>query len=45
MHDGSFEKENFCAMDMLKALTLETKKNSAIEHESFSFETPHISGL
>jgi hypothetical protein len=43
MHDGSFEKENFCAIDMLKAPTLETKKNSAIEHESFFFETPHIS--
>ena len=31
-------------MDMLKAPTLETKKkDSTIEHESFSFETPHVS--
>jgi hypothetical protein len=31
-------------MDMLKAPTLETEeKDSTIEHESFSFETPHIS--
>jgi hypothetical protein len=43
MHDGSFEKKNFCVIDMLKAPTLETKKNSAIEHESFFFETPHVS--
>jgi hypothetical protein len=43
MHDGSFEKENFYAMDMPKAPTLETKKNSANEHENFSSKTPHIS--
>ena len=31
-------------MDMLKAPTLETtEKDSTIEHESFSFETPHVS--
>jgi hypothetical protein len=35
-------KENFCAMDMPKAPTLETKKNSANEHENFSFEIPHV---
>jgi hypothetical protein len=33
--------ERFCAMDMLIAPTLEIKeKDSIIEHESFSFETP-----
>jgi hypothetical protein len=33
--------ERFCAMDMPIAPTLETKeKDSTIEHESFSFETP-----
>ena len=31
-------------MDMPKAPSLETeKKDSTIEHESFSFDTPHIS--
>ena len=33
------EKENSCAMDIPKAPTLETKKNSANEHEDFSFES------
>jgi hypothetical protein len=38
------EKENFCAMDNPLAPTLETeKKDSAVEHKSFSFETPHVS--
>jgi len=36
--------ERFCDMDMPKAPTLETEeKDSTIEHESFSFETPHVS--
>ena len=36
--------ERFCSMDMPKAPTLETKENNSItEHESFSFDTPHIS--
>ena len=43
IYDGSFEKENFCATDMPKAPTLETKKNSANEQENFFFEIPHIS--
>jgi hypothetical protein len=35
--------KKICAMDNPSAPTLETKKDSAIEHEGFSFETPHIS--
>jgi hypothetical protein len=35
--------DRFCAMDMPKAPTLETKKNSANEHGNFSFKIPHIS--
>ena len=36
--------QNLCAMDNLGAPTLELKKNdSTNEHESFSFETPHVS--
>ena len=43
LHDISFEKENFRAMDISK-LTLETKrKDSTNEHENFSFEIPHVS--
>ena len=43
LHDISFEKENFRAMDISK-LTLETKrKDSTNEHENFSFENPHVS--
>ena len=38
------ENKNFCAMDIPSASTLETKEmNSIDEHESFSFETPHVS--
>jgi hypothetical protein len=37
------EKEKFCAIDNPLAPTLETKKDSTVEHESFSFETSHIS--
>jgi hypothetical protein len=44
LHDISFEKENLYAMDILAASTLETKgKDSTDKHESFSFETPHVS--
>ena len=44
LHDMSLEKENRCAMDNIEAPTLETeKKNFAVEHQSFSFETPHAS--
>jgi len=39
----SFEKENFCAMDMPKVPTLGTKKNSLEGHESFSFDNSHVS--
>ena len=35
--------ERFCAMDMPKAPTMETEKDSTIEHESFSFKTTHVS--
>jgi hypothetical protein len=36
--------DRFCAMDMPKAPTLETEKNDfTVEHEGFSFETPHVS--
>jgi hypothetical protein len=38
LHDISLENKNFCAMDISKAPTLETK-----EHESFFFETLHVS--
>ena len=38
MHDLSLENKNLCAMDISKAATLETE-----EHESFSFETLHVS--
>jgi hypothetical protein len=35
--------ERFCATDMPKARTLETKEeDSTNEHESFSFETSHV---
>jgi hypothetical protein len=38
------ENKNFCAMDIHVASTLETKEiNSIDKHESFSFETPHVS--
>ena len=37
-HDILLTKENSYAMDLSKAPTLETEK-----HESFSFETPHVS--
>ena len=37
-HDILLTKENSYAMDLSKAPTLETE-----EHESFSFETPHVS--
>ena len=37
-HDILLTKENSYAMDISKAPTLETE-----EHESFSFETPHVS--
>jgi hypothetical protein len=44
MHNGSFDKENFCAMGMPKAPTLETKEKDSInEHKSFTLETPHTS--
>jgi hypothetical protein len=41
--DLFFEKENFCAMDNPLAPTLETKKDTTYEHESFTFETPQDS--
>jgi hypothetical protein len=38
--------ENFCAMDILETPTLEAKRRDSINrHESFTFETPHISCL
>ena len=37
-HDIFLTKDNSYAMDLSKAPTLDTE-----EHESFSFETPHIS--
>jgi hypothetical protein len=40
LHDISLENKNFCAMDISKAPTLETK-----EHESFSFETCNTSSV
>ena len=43
-HDISIKEENFYAMDISKAPTLETEENdSTIEHESFCFKTPHVS--
>jgi hypothetical protein len=41
LHDASLEKENLQATDKLETSTLEDKrKQSAIEHESFSFKIP-----
>ena len=40
LHDISLENKNFCAMDISKAPTRETK-----EHESFAFENLHVSCL
>ena len=43
-HDITLEKENFWAMDKLKAPTLKLEmNNSTNEHESFSFEFPRVS--
>jgi len=43
-HNIFLTKENSYAMDISKAPTWETKdKDSSVEHESFSFETPHVS--
>jgi hypothetical protein len=43
-HDITFEKENFWAMDKLKAPTLGLEMNdSTNKHESFSFEFPRVS--
>jgi hypothetical protein len=44
LHDISFKKRNSFAMDISKTPTLKTEGNdSTIEHESFAFETPHVS--
>jgi hypothetical protein len=41
LHDASFGKENFQAMDKLETSTLEDRrKHSTKEHESFSFKIP-----
>jgi len=42
--DASLENKNSRAMDICETLTLEYKRRDSInEHESFTFETPHIS--
>ena len=44
LHDISPKNENCCAMDNLRAPTLELEKNNSTnKHEGFSFETPRIS--
>jgi len=44
LHDISPKNKNYCAMDNLRAPTLELKKNNSTnKHEGFPFETPHVS--
>jgi hypothetical protein len=44
LHDASFEKGNLCHLDIPEASTLEPdEKNSANEHENFSFKFPQES--
>jgi hypothetical protein len=42
LQDISLKEQNFHAMDMPKATTLETKQESTNEHVHFSFETSHV---
>jgi len=44
LHDISPKNKNCCAMDNLRAPTLEVKKNNSTnKHEGFPFETPKVS--
>ena len=39
----SLKNKNYCAMENLRAPTLELKKNNSTnKHEGFPFETPHV---